>query len=67
MKNIGRWHFSKKKSTFEVEIFISQDILLFIWDVCKAPALSFFTSEVSKKEDRVGVAISRHFKVAVAL
>ena len=40
------FHFSKKKLTFEVEIFISLLSILFIWDVCKAPALSFFTSEV---------------------
>ena len=55
------FHFSEKKSTFEVDIFISHDVLLFIWDVCKTPALSFFTSEVSKKEDRVGAILSRHF------
>ena len=47
--------------TFEVDIFISRSEGLFIWDIRRASELSFFTSGVSKKEDRIGATRSRHF------
>ena len=52
-----------KKSTFEVEIFVSTRsfISFFIWDIRRASELSFFISEVSKKGDSVGATRPRYF------
>ena len=43
----GPFTFFLEKSTFEVDIFVSSAQVLSLW--CKAPALSFVTSGVSKK------------------
>ena len=40
LKNIGRWHISKRKSTFSVEIFVSSLVLLGLWDMSNTSATS---------------------------